>query len=185
MSSVRSVSALLGALAFSACNRPSEPPPGPGSVNLSTSAQTRASGASLTLNSAGVHRNSVHDRDMPESAPSRPPADNAQLIRASHILIAYKGALDAPDSVQRDQQAAKKLASFVAMEARAGGNFGALAAKYSDDAKTKADSGQLGQISRTQMSKVFTDAAFGLMVKEITMDPVETAVGFHIIKRTE
>jgi parvulin-like peptidyl-prolyl isomerase len=35
------------------------------------------------------------------------------------------------------------------------------------------------------MAKPFTDAAFGLMVKEITMDPVETAFGFHIIKRTE
>jgi len=122
---------------------------------------------------------------MPETPPPRPPSDNATLIKASHILIAYQGALDAPPSVTRDKEAAKKLATFVALDAHAGGNFGDLAAKYSDDPKTKADAGRLGQISRTQMPKPFTEAAFGLMVKETTVDPVETAFGFHIIKRTE
>ena len=122
---------------------------------------------------------------MPESPPPHPPSDNATLIKASHILIAYKGALDAAPSVTRDQESAKKLANFVGVEARAGSNFAELVAKYSDDLKSKADDGRLGQISRTQMAKPFTDAAFGLMVKEITIDPVETAFGFHIIKRTE
>jgi parvulin-like peptidyl-prolyl isomerase len=122
---------------------------------------------------------------MPDQPPPRPPSDNATLIKASHILIAYQGALDAPKTVTRDKEAAKKLATFVGVEARAGGNFAELVAKYTDDAKTRGDDGRLGQISRTQMAKPFTDAAFGLLVKEITMDPVETAVGFHIIKRTE
>ena len=128
---------------------------------------------------------SVHDRDMPDGPPPRPPSDNATLIRAAQILIAYQGALEAPKSVTRDKEAAQKLAHFVALEARAGADFSGLVAKYSDDPKTKTSQGQLGQISRTQMSKPFTDAAFGLLVKEITSDPVETAFGFHIIKRTE
>jgi len=122
---------------------------------------------------------------MPEAPPQRPPSDNATLIRASHILIAYQGALDAPKTVTRDKETARKLANFVATEARAGSQFAELVRKYSDDPKTKADDGRLGQISRTQLAKPFTDAAFGLMVKEITTDPVETAFGFHIIKRTE
>jgi peptidyl-prolyl cis-trans isomerase D len=122
---------------------------------------------------------------MPLAPPARPPSDHATLIKASHILIAYKGALDAAPTVTRDKEAAKKLANFVATEARAGAPFGELVAKYSDDARSKTEQGQLGQISRTQMAKPFTDAAFGLMVKEITVDPVETAFGFHIIKRTE
>ncbi len=121
---------------------------------------------------------------MPEGPLPRPPSDNATLIKASQILIAYQGALDAPPSVTRDKEAAKKLAQFVDQEARAGAEFGGLVAKYSDDPKTKANDGRLGQISRTQMSKPFTDAAFDLMVKEIS-EPVETAFGFHIIKRTE
>ena len=107
------------------------------------------------------------------------------MIKASHILIAYQGALDAAPSVTRDKEAAKKLANFVTTEARAGAPFSDLVAKYSDDPKTKADDGRLGQISRAQLAKPFTDVAFALMVKEITIDPVETAFGFHIIKRTE
>lgn len=122
---------------------------------------------------------------MPDQPPPRPPTDNATSIKASHILIAYQGALDAAPSVSRDKNSAHELAVFVGREARAGADFAGLVAKYSDDSKTKADDGRLGPLSRTQMPKPFTDAAFGLFVKEITMDPVETAYGFHIIKRTE
>ncbi|MEI9939970.1 MAG: peptidylprolyl isomerase [Pseudomonadota bacterium] len=122
---------------------------------------------------------------MPDGPPPHPPSDNAKLIKASHVLIAYQGALDAAPTVTRDKETARKLANFVGIEARAGANFGDLAAKYSDDPKTKANDGRLGQISRTQMAKPFTDAAFGLMVNEVTIDPVETAFGFDIIKRTE
>jgi len=183
MSSVRLAVSLLCALSPAACSRPSEPPPGPAS---STTVQLGASGvAPEKLARPGEHRNSVHDNDMPDTPPPRPPSDHATLIRASQILIAYKGALDAPASVQRDKEAARKLANSVDLEARAGANFNDLVAKYSDDPKSKADDGRLGQFSRTQMSKPFSDAAFGLMVKEITIDPVETAFGFHIIKRTE
>jgi hypothetical protein len=181
MSSIRFLSLLLGVLSLSACSRPSEPPPGPGagkpSAQPSASAQEPAP--------APARGASIHDHDMPDQPPPRPPSDNATLIKASHILIAYHGALDAPQTVTRDKAAAKRLAETVNVEARAGAPFPALVAKYSDDAKTRADDGRLGQISRTQMAKPFTDAAFGLMVKEITMNPVETAVGFHIIKRTE
>ncbi|HKO53056.1 MAG TPA: peptidylprolyl isomerase [Polyangiaceae bacterium] len=183
MSSVRLASSLVCALAVSACSRPSEPPPGPGAAK--PLAALSGSAEALLAAPSAPHRSSVHDRDMPGSPPPRPPSDNATSIKASHILIAYRGALDAPPSVTRDSAAAKKLAQMVGMEAHAGGNFADLVTKYSDDAKTRANDGRLGQISRTQMAKPFTDAAFDLMVKEITIDPVETAVGFHIIKRTE
>lgn len=122
---------------------------------------------------------------MPDKPPPRPPSDQAKVIKASQILIAYKGALDAAPTVTRDKAAALKLAKFVGVEARAGADFESLVAKYSDDPKAKATAGELGTLTRSQMAKPFTDAAFELMVKEITMDPVETAAGFHIIKRTE
>lgn len=179
MPSIRLVSLLSLALALGACNHPSEPAPG------SAAAKAAASTPTVVASAATAHRNSVHDRDMPDTAPPHPPSDNATLIKASHILIAYQGALDAAPTVTRDKDAARKLASSVGLEARAGADFAGLVAKYSDDPKTKGNQGQLGQISRTQMAKPFTDAAFGLMVKEITVDPVETAFGFHIIKRTE
>jgi len=122
---------------------------------------------------------------MPDKPPPRPPSDNATVIKASQILVAYQGALDAAPGVKRTKEAAKKLAGFVALEARAGADFETLVGKYSDDPQAKANQGRLGQISRSQLPKPFTDAAFALMVKEITPDPVETALGFHIIKRTE
>jgi peptidyl-prolyl cis-trans isomerase NIMA-interacting 1 len=181
MSSFRLVSSLLGALALSACSRPSEPPPGPGAVRPSPQPSALAGEPPKDT----PHVGSVHDYDMPERPPPRPPSDNATLIKASHILIAYQGALDAAESVTRDKETARKLAESVGFEARAGALFAELVAKYSDDAKTRGSDGRLGQISRTEMAKPFTDAAFGLMVKEITMAPVETAFGFHIIKRTE
>ena len=142
MSSVRLAVSLLCALSPAACSRPSEPPPGPAS---STTVQLGASGvAPEKLARPGEHRNSVHDNDMPDTPPPRPPSDHATLIRASQILIAYKGALDAPASVQRDKEAARKLANSVDLEARAGANFNDLVAKYSDDPKSKADDGRLG-----------------------------------------
>jgi len=186
MPSVRLVSSLTCALALCACKRQSEPPPGPGVITPSVQASSSSVAAGAEEPHSTPNRPlSPHDRDMPDKPPPRPPSDNAKLIRASQILIAYLGAQDAPPSVTRDKDAAQRLAERVALEAHAGANFGELVSKYSDDLKTKADDGRLGQISRTQMAKPFTDAAFNLMVKEVTREPVETASGFHIIKRTE
>ena len=127
----------------------------------------------------------MHDHDMPDGTRPRPPSDNAKQIKAYHILIAYKGALRAGPSVTRSKEEALALANHVDIEARAGADFEALVLKYSDDPDAKTNRGYLGQITRTQMVKPFTDAAFGLMKQEIGVDPVETAFGFHIIKRTE
>ena len=185
MSSVRLVSTLIGltGLTLAACSRPSEPPPGPG-LSKPTAASSAPAAESAPA-PATSDRRSIHDFDLPSAPPPRPPSDNAKLIRASHILIAYQGALDAPPTVTRDKETAHSLANNVAIEAKAGGDFAELAAKYSDDPKTKRDAGRLGQISRTQLSKPFTDVAFNLIVKEVTSEPVETPYGFHIIKRTE
>ena len=181
MSSAHLASTLSCALLLAACSRPSEPPPGPGPSKASAAV---SASAAPEASAAPTKHVSAHDNDMPTGAPKRPPSDNAKLIRASQILIAYQGALDAPESVTRDKEAALKLAKFVVVQAQSGAVFADLAAKYSDDVNTKANGGQLGQITRTQMTPAFTEAAFGLMVKEIS-DPVETAFGFHIIRRTE
>jgi len=117
--------------------------------------------------------------------PPRPPPDNVQQIRASHILIAYKGAFHAPASVTRTKEEAQALAIHVDIEARAGADFEALVLKYSDDPSARNNKGNLGQFTRAQMVKPFADAAFGLMKQEIGVDPIETPFGFHIIKRTE
>src|SRR5213596_1120935 len=119
----RLASVLSCALALAACKRPSEPPPGPGAK---PSSAPSASVSAPDPASSSAHISSPHERDMPEKPPPRPPSDNAKLIRASHILIAYQGALDAAPSVTRTKEAAQMLAQSVAMEARAGADFTSL-----------------------------------------------------------
>ncbi len=117
--------------------------------------------------------------------PPRPPSDHAKVIAASQILIAYRGALKASPNVTRSKEDARSLAIQISRYARAGADFSELALKYSDDPSVRQNLSKLGRFSRERMEKPFSDAAFGLIVMEVTDLPVETALGFHIIRRTE
>jgi parvulin-like peptidyl-prolyl isomerase len=104
-------------------------------------------------------------------------------ISARHILIADRGARDAGEAVERPRTEAKKLAEKVLEEARAeDADFAALAEKHSDG-PSKAEGGNLGILKKGEMPKKFEEAALKLESGEIS-DVVETALGFHIIKRT-
>ena len=106
-------------------------------------------------------------------------------IAAQHILIAYKGAQNAPKAVTRSKADAKKRADEVATKAKAAGaDFSALVAEYSDDPAKAERQGSLGKFTRDKMAKPFSDAAFGLKVDEVS-DPVETPFGFHVIRRNQ
>ena len=112
--------------------------------------------------------------------PARP--NDEEKVEASHILISHK---DAPRArVTRTKEEARKLAEQVLAEVKKGGDFGQLAAKYSDDPGSKQREGKLGSFSRRRMVKPFADAAFALKPGE-TSDLVETPFGYHIIKRTK
>jgi peptidyl-prolyl cis-trans isomerase D len=80
------------------------------------------------------------------TAPPHPPPTTAKEITASHILIAYRGALHAPAGVTRTKGQAKVLAEQVAKLATAVADFGELAVKYSDDPSVKQNFGNLGKI---------------------------------------
>jgi PPIC-type PPIASE domain len=45
--------------------------------------------------------------------------------------------------------------------------------------------GNWGKITRDELDKPFTDAAFSLIKMETGINPVDTAAGFQIIRRTE
>lgn len=115
------------------------------------------------------------------AATARPAAQ--QKIRASHILIAYKGALRASPTIKRTKAQAKQRAEMVLRLALKGGNFAKLAEEYSDG-PSKKRGGDLGLFSHGQMVKPFADAAFALKPGQIS-SLVETPFGFHIIKRTQ
>ena len=118
--------------------------------------------------------------------PAPPPSAIAAPteIAAQHILVAYRGADRAPPGVTRSKAQAMARAAEVDAKAKAGEDFTALVAQYSDDPAAKDRMGSLGKFRRDKMDKAFSDAAFQLRVDEVS-DVVETRFGFHVIKRNQ
>ena len=65
-----------------------------------------------------------------------------------------------------------------------GEDFEDLARRFSQDPGSKDEGGDLGWFRRGAMVEEFEAAAFALRINEISQ-PVESAFGFHIIKRTK
>ncbi len=122
----------------------------------------------------------------PSATVSAPPSATAApaSIAAQHILVAYRGAERCPPGVTRTKADAKARAAEVDAKAKAGEDFSALVAQYSDDPGAKDRQGSLGKFTRDKMDKAFSDAAFALRVGEVS-DVVETRFGFHVIKRNQ
>ena len=100
------------------------------------------------------------------------------LVRARHILIAVPAGASSTEKA-----AAKAKAEDVLKQLKAGGDFKALAEKYSDDTSNKHSAGDLGFFGRGQMIKPFEDAAFKMKPGDIEI--VETNFGYHIVKVDE
>jgi peptidyl-prolyl cis-trans isomerase SurA len=65
-----------------------------------------------------------------------------------------------------------------------GAKWDDLCAKYSEDKSTAAKGGYVGFFGINRYQKSFEDAAFGLKKDGDISAPVQTGLGFHIIKRT-
>jgi peptidyl-prolyl cis-trans isomerase D len=103
----------------------------------------------------------------------------AEKRRASHILITVA----APKDAAADAAALKKAQSVLA-EIRAGGDFSALARKYSQDPGSARQGGDLGFALRGAYVQPFADRLFAMKAGE-TSEPVKTQFGYHIIRLTE
>ncbi|HEY6726558.1 MAG TPA: peptidylprolyl isomerase [Polyangiaceae bacterium] len=124
-----------------------------------------------------------------EAEPPRPVptarADQGESISASHLLVAYSGAMRSKPGVTRTKEEAKARAEEALKKARKpGADFAKLVAEYSDEPNAAQRGGKLGSFTRNRMVKPFSDAAFELKVGEIS-DVVETGFGYHVILRTE
>ena len=120
----------------------------------------------------------------PEPAPEPTVEKPPESVAAQHVLIAYRGAKNAPSGVKRTKAAAKTLADEVAAKAKSGSDFSALVQEYSEDPGTKDRLGSVGKFTPEKMVKPFSDAAFKLRVDEVSA-PVESEFGFHVIKRNQ
>lgn len=87
----------------------------------------------------------------------------AKQVHAAHILV-------------KSENQARDLLSRV----NCGESFAELAKKYSDCPSGKKG-GDLGWFARGQMVKEFEDACFGGQ-KGVTVGPVKTQFGYHLIK---
>lgn len=104
---------------------------------------------------------------------------SGEQIHARHILVSV-----ASDASEEDSAAALSKAISLTQRLRAGEDFAALAAQYSDDTGSGQQGGDLGFFPRGQMVSEFEDVAFSLPIGEIS-DPVKSQFGYHIIEVLE
>lgn len=105
---------------------------------------------------------------------------NAQYRHAKHILILTKNMTTGEEFSEEDKEAARLKAEDILKRAKAGEDFDALAAEYSEDPglKTKPDGYVFGD---GEMVKEFQDGTDALQVGEIGL--VKSSFGYHIILR--
>lgn len=106
--------------------------------------------------------------------------DRSDSLKASHILIAYTGALRS--DATRTKEEANKLADSILNVVKKTKDIEALAS-LSDDPSAKTNNGDLGWFNDGQMVPDFNEFVQNNKVGTIGM--VETPFGFHIIKVTD
>ena len=100
-------------------------------------------------------------------------------VRASHILIAYQGSLNAsPQTLRTKLEAQNEAKRILNLVRRNPNSFSSLASEFSDGPSSSVG-GDLGFVQQGAMVKPFNDFIFSNKVGEIGM--VETDFGFHVI----
>lgn len=104
-------------------------------------------------------------------------------MKASHILITYRGAFRAPDTLNRTREEAKAMAdSILNVVKRNPAKMEELAVNLSDDPSAKENKGDLGWFADGAMVYPFNQAVLEHKVGEYTV--AESQFGFHVIKVT-
>ncbi|MFZ0301797.1 MAG: peptidylprolyl isomerase [Terracidiphilus sp.] len=98
--------------------------------------------------------------------------------RSRHILISV-----APGADAKTDAAAKAKAEDVLKQLEAGGDWNALAKKYSDDPGSKDKGGELGFAQRKTMVPEFDNAIFTQKIGDIKI--VKSQFGYHIVQVEE
>jgi len=126
--------------------------------------------------------------DAEKPAPLVAPAEDQIFplegdIAGSHILIAYKGAESAAESVSRTRLEAQTRARDLAEELASNPERFEELAKANSDGPTAPRGGRLGSWLIGSMAPEFEAGIATLAVGQISPEPVETAFGFHLIRR--
>jgi len=104
-------------------------------------------------------------------------------MKAEHILISYKGAYKAAESVKRTKEEADRLADSLLNVLRVDDTkLKALASQFSNDGSAKENNGDLGWFADGNMVYQFNEAVLKGKVGDLVK--VATPFGFHVIKIT-
>jgi peptidylprolyl isomerase/peptidyl-prolyl cis-trans isomerase D len=101
-------------------------------------------------------------------------------VKASHILVAYNGALRAKPEISRTKEEAKARANELLRKVRKKSVNFADEAKISSDGPSAGKGGDLGWFKEGAMVPAFNDWVFSHKKGDIGI--VETDFGFHVIK---
>jgi peptidyl-prolyl cis-trans isomerase D len=101
-----------------------------------------------------------------------------EQARSLHILISVAAGADA-----KTDAAAKAKAEDVLKQLQAGGDWTALAKKYSDDPGSKDKGGELGFAQRKTMVPEFDNAIFTQKIGDIKI--VKSQFGYHVVQVEE
>jgi parvulin-like peptidyl-prolyl isomerase len=109
-----------------------------------------------------------------------------ERVKASHILIRFKGSSAPARPNQKDLSDEEALAKAhdIRKQLLGGADFATLAKAESDDTGSGAKGGSLGTFGHGQMVPPFEQAAFTLPLNQVS-EPVKSQFGYHIIKVEE
>jgi peptidyl-prolyl cis-trans isomerase SurA len=103
-------------------------------------------------------------------------------VRVAHIMARF-GSTEKP--TREDTLAARQKINEIEKQIKAGANWDSLCNRYSDDANTKANGGELQSFSAGNMIPAFAEASFNLANPGQVSPPVMTPFGWHLIKLLE
>ena len=104
-------------------------------------------------------------------------------MKASHILIAYQGALRANPEIRRTKDQAEQLAdSILNLVKKSPKDMGLLVGQFSDDPSARQNNGDMGWFADGTMVWPFNEAVLNAEIGSVTF--AETPFGYHIIEVT-
>ena len=124
----------------------------------------------------GAHVQPTIPEQLARFRESHPAVVTTTTIRASHIVIGCRS-----DATTETVESARQLVMSIQAEIQSGLDFTSAAVRYSHDAVTRAQGGDLGFFRRGRMYPEFDNVAFNLEPGQIS-PIVRTPVGFHLIK---
>lgn len=110
---------------------------------------------------------------------------NDKRPSSGEILTAHIMKMFPYNSTEEAQAKAKFSIDSIYALVIAGGDFGALAQKYSDDKNSAENNGELPWFAPSRMIPEFAGPAFELQQNGDISKPIKTPYGWHIIKRID